>query len=254
MPDNELQTGSRVIETDDRSVTLDEVVMYVSEINEDLAAATGLDLMSAAAAVIDSAAAVSVVSKLGLTGRAYIKQHNGKAYVIIKGYPGQRTVLTGTRYLASNPKVAKMVIGAKSLAKGAARMSGIAVVAFTALRVVEHIFSDNDPRLTELFGTIASDVVKFAIAAGAGFLAGAAVAALTTVVAGPLIAAVIVGVGASIFLDRVDRKYGLTETLIRSVEDTVDNFENPIRKLARFINAWEEYFVQRAINDSMRYR
>ncbi len=251
---DELTPTTRVVATDKRSVTVDEVLMYVAEINEELAKAIGLDLMSTSAAAIDSAAAVAIVRRMGLSGRAYIKHVNGKAYVILKGHPGQRAVLTGTRYLRSNPKVAKLVLSSKDLAKGAAKMTGIAVVAFAALRVVEHVLSDGDPRLTNLFGTIATDVAKFALAAGAGYLAGAAVGALTTLAAGPIIAAVIVGVGASILLDRVDRKFGVTESLVRAIEDTVDRFENPFRKLARYINAWEEHFVQQAINQAMRNR
>ena len=251
---DELTTGSRCIKTDKRSVQLDEALLYVAEINAKLAKETGLDLMSVSAAVIDSAAAVTLVSKMGLSGRAYIKHVNGKAYVILKGHPGKRAVLTGTRYLRSNPKVAKLVLSAKDLAKGAGKMTGIAVIAFAGLRVVEHVLSDNDPRLTELFGTIAMDVAKFALAAGAGYLVGAAVGAVTTLAVGPIIAAVVIGVGISILLDRVDRKFGLTEILVRAIEDTVDEFENPFRTLARYINQWEEYFVQKAINQSLRYR
>ncbi|CUH78109.1 hypothetical protein TRM7557_01727 [Tritonibacter multivorans] len=251
---DELKTGARCIATEDRSVTLDEALLYVAEINSDLAEETGLDLMSVAAAGIDSAAAVAIVRKMGLSGRAYIKEVNGKAYVILKGHPGQRAVLNGTRYLRGNPKVAKLVLSAKDLAKGAVKMTGIAVVAFASLRVVEHVLSDQDPRLTALLGTVAMDVAKFAMAAGAGYLAGAAVGALTTLAAGPIVAAVVIGVGVSILLDRVDRKFGLTESLIRAIEDTVDNFENPFRKLARMIHDWERHIIQQAVNNSLRLR
>ncbi|MCG7630475.1 hypothetical protein MHM88_21950 [Epibacterium sp. MM17-32] len=246
MPET-LETGSCTIRTDRRNITLDETLLYVVEINNEMAEASGIDLVTAATAGIDAAGAAKLVRTLGLSGRAYIKHVNGKDYVIIKGYPGQRAVLRGTRYLASNPKVAKLVLGAKSLGQGAARMTGIAVVAFAALRVVEHVLSDNDPRLTQLLGTIAADVGKFAVAAGAGFLAGAAVGALTTIAAGPVVAAIIVGIGVSILLDRVDRKFGLTETLVRAIEDTVDSFENPLRVLARQIRAWEEHLVNQAL-------
>jgi hypothetical protein len=246
-----LATGRCTVTTDSRKITIEETLLYVAEINDELAQATGVDLVSAATAGIDSAGAVSIVRRLGLTGRAYIKHVNGKDYIIIKGYPGQRATLQGTRYLASNPKVAKLVLSGKDLAKGAAKMTGIAIVAFTALRVVEHVFADNDPRLTQLIGTVASDVTKFAIAAGAGYLAGLAVGTLTTIAAGPVIAAIAVGIGMSILLDRVDRKFGLTETLVRAIEDTVDSFENPLRKLARQINAWERHLVNQALRNAL---
>ncbi|MEM8813804.1 MAG: hypothetical protein AAGF59_14415 [Pseudomonadota bacterium] len=250
----QLVTGQQIFETDTRSITIDEVLMYVVEVNDRMAEEFGVDLTSAAAAAIDSTAAATIVRKLGLSGRAYLKDVNGKTYVILKGLAGKRADLTGTRYLSTNPKVAKLAIGSKNLLKGAARMTGIAIIAYSGLRVVEHLLSDGDQRLTQLFGTIASDIVKFAIAAGAGFLVGAAVGTITTIAAGPVIAAVIVGIGISILLDRVDRKYGLTETLVRAIEDTVDSFESPFRKLSRYINAWEEHFVQQAINNTMRFR
>lgn len=240
------------IATDDRTFSVEEAVMYVVEINEAMAEATGLDLTSAAIAGIDAAGAVQLTRTIGLRGRGYIKTHNGKQYLILKGRAGARPVLTGTRYLATNPKVAKLVVTSRTLAKSAARATGLAVIAFAGLRVVEHLLADNDPRLTRLFGTIASDVAKFAVAAAAGYLAGAAVGAMTTVLAGPLIAAVVVGIGVSILLDRADRKFGLTESLVRSIESAVDGFQNPFKVIAREINRWERSLIDRAIGNSMR--
>ena len=244
----------KTLTTDSRTVTVDEAVMYVIEVNNDMAKEFGVDMTSAAAAAVDSKDALHIVKKLGLTGRAYIKTTKGKDYLILKGAPGQRVGLTGTRYLASNPKVAKLVISPKTLGAGAARMTGLAVVAYAGLRIAEHILSEDDPRLTQLFGNIAADVIKFGISAGAGFLAGVAVGTLTTVVAGPAIAAIVVGIGVGILLDRADRKFGLTESLVRAIEDGVDAAQSPFRKLARYINAWERHLVNQAVNNAMRFR
>ena len=132
-------------------------------------------------------------------------------------------------------------------------MTGIAVVAYSGLRVVEHILAEDERSLSHLLGTIASDMMKFSAAAAAGWLAAAAVGSLTTLVAGPLIAAVAVGVGVGILLDRMDRKYGLTETMVSAIEDKVENVNSWFNSLSRWIVQWEDHLVQRAINHQLRY-
>lgn len=250
----QLQTGSYTVTTDKGEVTVSQTLLVVFEINDELAKATGIDLVGGAAAMNDAATLQKVIREVGLTGRGYIKTVNNKAYFILKGDPTLRPNLNGTRYLASNPKVSQLVVSPKSLAQGAAKATGIAIIAYCALRVVEFILKDDDGSLARLMGTVASDVIKFGVAAAAGWLAGAIVGSATTVVAGPLIAAFIVGIGVGIALDRVDRKFGLTELLVRALEDAGDSMMTPFRYLARQIAQWEDYLVQKAINDAMRYR
>ena len=74
--------------------------------NAKFAAGIGLQLA-------DIRVANQLIDELGLTGKAVIKEIQGKRYVILKGYPGLREKLTGTRYLASNPKVVDLAIGTK---------------------------------------------------------------------------------------------------------------------------------------------
>ncbi len=207
--------------------------------------------MSAAGAAVDGAGAAVIVRHLGLSGRAYVKRRGGRSYLILKGNPGQRPSLRGTRYLASNPRVAHLTVGPRALARGAARMTGIAVVAYTGLRVVEAILRQEDVRLVSLLGSVGADVTKFAIAAGAGFLAGAAVGAITMLAAGPLIAAVFVGVATSVTLDRIDREFGLTEKLVRALESMADRVPDPLAWLASEITRWERHLIQRAIQHSI---
>ncbi|MEX1364688.1 MAG: hypothetical protein AB1Z98_16290 [Nannocystaceae bacterium] len=254
MSDYDLQTGEFVVDNDGRSVELSQVLLYVIELNDEMARVSGIDLMSATGLALDSATAVSMVRHLGLTGRAYIKEVGGKAYLILKGYPGQRPVLTGTRYLASNPKVVNMVISPAAVGRGAARMTSIAVVAYASLRVVEFVLSDSDARFAELVGPLYTDIVKFGMAAGAGYLAALAVGTVTTIAAGPLIAAILVGAGASILLDRVDRNLGITESLVRSIDSLIKDTPNPARIIARETHRWERWMINRAINSMMRRR
>lgn len=247
----DFRSGTCTIQTEHRTVTVHQVLLYVIEVSDAMAEATGVDLVSAASAGIDSAGAVAITRSLGLTGRAYIKNSGGRSYLILKGNPAQRAVLKGTRYLTTNPKVAHIIISPRSLARGAARMTGIAVVAYAALRVVEALLRDGDVRLTALLGTVASDVTKFALAATAGFLAGAVVGSFTTVAAGPLVAAVFIGVLTSFVVDRIDRSFGLTDKLVRTLEKVVDKVEGPFEWLAREIARFERGLIDRAVARSM---
>lgn len=215
-------------------------------------AAAGVDLIGAAAAGIDSAGAAKIADSLGLSGRAYIKSYNNKSYLILRGNSGQRAVLQGTRYLASNPVVAHITISPKSLATGAARMTSLAVVAYAGLRVTEAILSDEDVRLTQLLGTIASDLTKFAIAAGAGYLAGVTFGAISTIAAGPVVVAILVGVATSIVLSRIDREFGLSEKMALALEKAVEKSKSPFDALAREIRNWERGFIQTALTKSLR--
>ena len=250
----ELATDEFKVVTDDREISISQALLYVVELNDEMARASGVDLTSLGTATDDSIAVARIVRELGLSGRAYISVRNGTRYLVLKGNPGARPVLNGTRYLAGNPKVARIIVGARQMAKGAARATGIAVVAYASLRIVEHILAEDQRNLSQLIGSLVTDVAKFAAASAAGWLAGAAVASVTTVVAGPLIAAIVVGVGVGILLDKVDRKYDLTGLMVRTIENTVDSFQNPFRILARYIQQWEDHLIRQAINNTMRYR
>lgn len=252
MSDYDFQTGEFTIEADGHSVELSQILLYIIEINEDLASATGIDLMSGAAIVSDTATVAAMVRHLGLTGHAYIKEVGGKAYLILKGYPGQRAVLQGTRYLTTNPQVVNMVVSPSQVASGAARMIGIAVIAYASLRVVEYILSDDDAQLAGLIGSLTTDLAKFSIAAGAGYLAAAAVGTVTTLAAGPLIAAIFVGMAASILLDRVDRHFGITESLVRAIEELIENRPRPIETITREVSRWERWMIDSALESAMR--
>jgi len=49
----------------------------------------------------------------GFATKAYVKTYGGKSHIILKGHPGLRRVLTGTKYGIKNPKVITMGLGKK---------------------------------------------------------------------------------------------------------------------------------------------
>lgn len=162
----------------------------------------------------DAVAITRLIKELGFVGafKAYVKRYGGKTHIILKGSPGLRNFLTGTRYLAANIKMVSVGLGTystKSLIKGAL----IGIVLMTAYRVLDHFMRD-EATLAELFGGLASDIVKIGIAGLGGWLAALAIGFVTPFAAGPLLAVVVVTVGIGIALDVIDNKYGLTQSLI----------------------------------------
>lgn len=102
----------------------------------------------------------------GFGAKAYIKTYGGKAHIILKGQPGLRSILTGTKYGIKNPKVVSMGLG-KTGAIAAAKQGGIlTVVLLSAYRVVDYFLTDQ-ATLSRLVGTLATDIVKVGIATGA---------------------------------------------------------------------------------------
>lgn len=252
--DQSFSVENFTVKTDNHNIRVSQAFIYILEINRDLEDTTGVDLISAATAGVDSYGAVKIVQTLGMRGRAYVKANQGKYYLVLKGPGGQRPHLPGTRYLITNPKVAHIAVSPRSLSAGAARMTGIAILAYTSLRIVEFILSDQDARLTTLLGTIAADIIKFTLAASVGFLAGAAVGALTTIAAGPLIATIFVGVVASIAINRIDREFGLSKKIILALEAAVTKSRQPFEIIGKEVHQWERSYIQRNINNATRFR
>ena len=107
-----------------------------------------------------------LVGDLGSFGaQAYVKTYGGKPHIILKGHPGLRKILTGTKYGIKNPKVVTMGLG-KAGAIHAAKQGGIiSVVLLTTYRVVDYFLTD-EATLSRLVGTLATDIVKIGIATG----------------------------------------------------------------------------------------
>ncbi len=166
----------------------------------------------------DAVTMAKLIGDLGGVGtRAYIKSYGGKPHIILKGHAGLRSILTGTKYGIKNPKVVSMGLG-KAGAVAAAKQGGIiTVVLLSAYRVVDYFLTDQ-ATLSQLVGTLATDIVKVGIATGAAILT-ASVAGATTIAVGPIIAVVVVGNGVSMFLDHLDNHLGITNRVIAGLDE-----------------------------------
>jgi len=173
----------------------------------------------ATAPVKDSVDATRLVKAFGIRpNKVIMKSYNGKRYVILKGYPGDRTLLKGTKYLASNPKVVRMAIGPKGIINSAKMGFVITAVLSVSIEVYNYLLKDS-VTLSQLLGTITGDLIKIGItsivAAIAGIAAGT-VAVIGTSVAAPFIIAIAVGIVIGYVLDKIDDKIGATHALIQA--------------------------------------
>lgn len=210
--------------------------------NAKFAAGIGLQLA-------DIRVANQLIDELGLTGKAVIKEIQGKSYVVLKGYPGLREKLTGTRYLASNPKVVDLAIGNKRVSGtiiSGARLSIFITVPMTVLQFLVN----EQSTLLRLVGTIASDLVKIGLSTIIASAAGMAAGAITTVAAGPIVAAIAFGIATAITFEYLDRTFGVTNALIDALEKAK---QRTVGELARQIVTFERNVINDAVG-RMRFR
>jgi len=163
-----------------------------------------------------------LVKDLGNFGSVVrFQTYGGHLHVIFKGYPGLRRVLTGTKYLATNPKVIQMGVGRSGAFSAIRGGAVLTVVLVTAFRVFDYLMMD-DQTLSFLLGTLATDFIKIGTSAAAAVAAvGLITSATATVIAvGPLVVAIIVGVGVGFVLDVIDERFGLTRAFVAELERT----------------------------------
>lgn len=156
-----------------------------------------------------------------------IKTYNGKHNVIFKGYAGLRSHLTGTKYLANNPKVVSFGIGKLGVAK-AIKGGFIATIIISAtFHAFEQLLND---RATwhDFIGGLSVDV---AIAATASGIAWGAVStyvggAAAMVAVGPILAVVVVGAALTVltasFID--------SDALSKRISDSLREAEQSLKE------------------------
>lgn len=174
--------------------------------------------------------------KLGIKGKAAIKVVNGKSYVIIAGYPGLRKILTGTRYLASNAKVADLVIGTKALGRSALKSTPLAIGVIAAADVLQFILDDKDLLSRELGFTLLVDIGKSGIASLCGFIAGAALTAAGAPVVVPIAAGIVLAIVVGKALDDAVP----TDQLVKAMEDYFDDL---FARMGRYLNDLERQIL-----------
>jgi len=194
---------------------------------------------------------IVVLSKLvkdlgGIGTKAYLKTYGGKVHIILKGRPGLRKILTGTKYGIKNPKIISMGLGKAGAIKAAKTGGILTIVLLTVYRVVDYLLTD-EATLSQLVGRLATDIVKVGIATGAS-IAAAAVMGGFTIAIGPILAVVVVGIGISLALDELDEYFGITDRIILGLDELGDDARAFIDRKKETINEAAEKAVEKVID------
>jgi len=190
----------------------------------------------------------------GFATKAYVKSYGGKPHIILKGHPGLRRVLTGTKYGIKNPKVITMGLG-KAGAIHAAKSGGIlSIVLLSTYRVADYFLTDN-ATLSQLIGSLSTDVVKVGITTGASIAAAVAMGGFSIAV-GPIFAVVVIGFGVSWALGVADEKLGITDRLIDGLDelgaDIQSNIASKKKEAAGIANKVVDSVIDYAIDSASR--
>ena len=162
---------------------------------------------------------VPIAKDLGFMGKVILKKVDNKDYVIIKGYPGRRTFLTGTKYLSTHPKIMQLAIGKVALKKTMRAGGKLTVYMTISLELLRLVLGTTE--LYECGVNIASDLAKIGVATVIGEAVGMAAAGSATIgaiAAGPIILAIVVGVGVGFALDYFDSQYNITNRVAAMME------------------------------------
>jgi hypothetical protein len=169
-----------------------------------------------------SAEAYTTAKGLGSLGvKAYTKNINGKDWIIIKDFKRHRqTLMKGTQWSATNPKVVQMGLGLNDL-HGAVRYVrfnvGIEIAFAIGVNAADYIMRD-EATLSEFVGNSAGDMVKgFISLAGAAVLTAVLIPATFSILAtGIVFAFLSFGIGQ--WIDNVDKENGYSNEISEAVK------------------------------------
>ena len=182
-----------------------------------------IELVASYTSSLDDTITLSLLAgELGVSTRVYYKKYGRSWHIILKGNQRLRSILTATRYSRRHTKVLSMGLGLAG-AKHIAKKGGfLTIYLLSAFRVLDFVLSDR-ATLGKLIGSLATDVVKVAIAVGVSLFAAGFFATFTI---GPLLAVIAVGVGVSWGLSKFDERYKLTETLNKNIDEFLRKTKN----------------------------
>ncbi|MGJ7250711.1 hypothetical protein [Morganella morganii] len=157
---------------------------------------------------------------LGINAKEFTAA-NGKTYIRISGHAGVRRIVTGTRYGANHPTMLNMGIGMQGLKDGIVKGVKFCLVFSFIYRGLEWAFKD-EYHFADFLGNVTADMAKTALVAAGSWAVGAFY--LSTVAVGASIIAVgfivlLVGFGITVALDYIDKKYGLSEGIIKYLKE-----------------------------------
>lgn len=158
--------------------------------------------------------AIMQFKKLGIAATAFTGD-NGIKFIHLIGLAGLKRLLTGTRYIASNPNVLAMSIGSQSFVSDLKSGIKFCIVFSLGYRILESIFKA-DYTLEDFITNITMDMTKLAVASVISYAVGVvatAFAVTATAVLGVAFGLFLLGIFTVALLDYLDNKYGISAAL-----------------------------------------
>ncbi|MEH8017521.1 hypothetical protein MN202_09765 [Rheinheimera muenzenbergensis] len=189
-------------------------------------------LLSFAPSLLDSAALAVLARDLSKSGNVLtkyqIKNYHGRTYVVIKGYAALRRHLTGSRYLASHPKVVSMGIGKADAVKSIRTGFVLTLVLSVSFHAVDQLLNDQKT-WHDFVGGVAADVI-YAGAASAIALAFLSLIAggSATLIIGPLLIVLAVGVLTTTLFLFIDEHIQLGRHISQMLSEAQAQIESDI--------------------------
>ncbi len=175
-----------------------------------------------------------LVGELGtITAQVRFQPYGGKLHIILKGYPGMRQTLTAAKYGVTNAKVVTMGLG-RAGAASAAKVGGIvSIVLITAYRVVDYVLTD-EATLSQMVGSLATDIVKIGITVGSSLVVAAAFGGAALAI-GPLVVVILTGIAVSSALELIDTELRITERVIEGLNELSEKAKSAANNTAEAI-------------------
>ena len=177
---------------------------------------------------------------LGINAKEF-RAANGKTYIRISGHAGVRQIVIGTRYGANHPTILNMGIGMQGLKDGIVKGVKFCLVFSFIYRGLEWAFKD-EYHFADFMGNVTTDMAKMALVAAGSWAVGAFY--LSTAAVGASIIAVgfivlLVGFGIAVALEYIDKKYGISEGIIKYMsEESKRSPRTPEADVNKILHSW----------------
>lgn len=176
--------------------------------------------------VVTTSMLVSQLGSFGIKATVYVN-HKGTELIKISGYPGIRKILNAPVFAAKNPQIVDIGIGKYGLAKTIIEGARLTFYVAAAYRTVDFLMND-ETSLAEFIGSLATDMVKIGI--GSAIVWGVGLVLVTPWIVANLAIVVVVGAVASITLNALDDKFGITDKVVAYIESAQQEFANKARE------------------------
>lgn len=193
----------------------------------------------AAQSANDVLAITRTLNAIGMAGiTSYAKTTATGSYIIIKGYAAHRSgVLTGTRYLATNPLMMKFGLRVQSLKGIAIGGFVLGVTVSTGIEILDFIFN-SEKTMYDLVGGVGVEAVKAGLGGLLSYILGAGVGFVTTIALAPLVTMAVVAFIAGTYLNSKDEEYQIKKRVINALKNIPENLNQGFHRVDEKSLSW----------------